>query len=244
MTMELKNYQEDLVLRAIEIALEDHEDLVTDRDFVNDVAAYVLNRVPPRYVMSERGFLRLALEQLEDEPQDRSLANVIELMILVNRGVEVVKGRRSAEPVPRPPRLSEEPDLATGAEYVHNYPQILGTVVDGPSGDPVYGAIVTMHLDGDVAPPADSGWPNPYVTREETRGHFSFWPHATRSDRPELVGALLFTVEHASYAPFRHVEQVATKGGYSPTRTIRGDSILSLPPFVLQPAGDSDGTGS
>ncbi|MFW5738708.1 MAG: late competence development ComFB family protein [Spirochaetota bacterium] len=81
--MRLKNYQEDVVFRAIEIALEDQQDLLSDEAFVNDVAAYVLNRVPPRYVMSERGFLRLALEHTEEADQDRSLANVIELMMLV-----------------------------------------------------------------------------------------------------------------------------------------------------------------
>ncbi|MCK4515693.1 MAG: late competence development ComFB family protein, partial [Spirochaetaceae bacterium] len=63
--MKLKNYQEDVVLRAIDIALEDQSEVVSDPAFVNDVAAYVLNRVPPRYVMSERGFLRLTVEELE-----------------------------------------------------------------------------------------------------------------------------------------------------------------------------------
>ncbi|MFW5745893.1 MAG: late competence development ComFB family protein, partial [Spirochaetota bacterium] len=95
--MRLKNYQEDVVFRAIEIALEDQQDLLSDEAFVNDVAAYVLNRVPPRYVMSERGFLRLALEHTDEADQDRSLANVIELMMLVNRGVDIVGSRRSSE---------------------------------------------------------------------------------------------------------------------------------------------------
>ncbi|MBU8913747.1 MAG: late competence development ComFB family protein, partial [Spirochaetales bacterium] len=127
--MKLKNYQEDVVLRAIDIALEDQPELVSDPAFVNDVAAYVLNRVPPRYVMSERGFLRLTVEQLEEGNGNQSLANIIELMILVNRGIEIVRSRRpssasvasSGSDAPGP----EEPN-----EFVHNYPQFIGRVVD------------------------------------------------------------------------------------------------------------------
>jgi competence protein ComFB len=240
--MELKNYQEDVVLRAIEIALEDQHELRSDRDFVNDVAAYVLNRVPPRYVMSERGFLRLAMEHLDNDGPGESLANVIELMMLVNQGVEIVQGRRSPEAAVAPkPNGSGELGPAAGAEYVHNYPQIIGRVVERESGDPVYGATVTMHLDGDLAPPAAGGWPNPYITREETRGHFSFWPHCTRSESSRLAGQLLFTVAHPRYEPFRHVEQIVTEGSVAATSTIHGDRILSLPTFTVRRNGSMPG---
>ncbi len=235
--MKLKNYQEDVVLRAIEIALEDSPELLEDEVFVNDVAAYVLNRVPPRYVMSERGFLRLALEHSEDEAHSRSLANVIELMILVNQGVELVKSRRDAMPFERAALegaegLAHEEDEPT-VEFVHNYPQIIGRVVDASDGTPVRGARVTMHIDGDVVPPAAPGWQNPYLTSDQTRGHFSFWPRSTRSEREQISGELLFTVEHPEYDSLTVTEQVRTTGDFGPDETIRGDQILSLSPFHL-----------
>jgi len=243
--MKLKNYQEDVVLRAVEIALEDHPDLLGDENFVNDVAAYVLNRVPPRYVMSERGFLRLALEHLGEADQDRSLANVIELMMIVNRGVELVQSRRTTAIVDTASLVSSGGlSTETGVEYVHNYPQILGRVVNASTGEAVYGATVTMYLDGDVVPPAASGWQNPYVTHEQTRGHFSFWPRSTRSEEPELTAELLFTVEHPEYRGFRAVERISTSGDFDPEHTIRGDKIVSLVPFALDadsaPDADAD----
>ena len=247
--MRLKNYQEDVVFRAIEIALEDQPELLSDDAFVNDVAAYVLNRVPPRYVMSERGFLRLALEHSDEANGDRSLANVIELMMLVNRGVEIVGCRRSAVPdesaAPDPTRLTgleggltAEPTL----EYVHNYPQIIGRVVDAESGSPVVDATVTLFIDGDLVPPAAKGWQNPYVTHEQTRGHFSFWPRAAKSDALELHGQMLFTVDHPAYEPFSHAEPVTTHAAFDAARTISGDRIVSLRTFALTPsAGDAGG---
>lgn len=234
--MRLKNYQEDVVLRAIEIALEDQPELLDDEHFVNDVAAYVLNRVPPRYVMSERGFLRLALDHMGEAAQDDSLANVIELMFLVNRGVEIVQKRRTEAPIePRSDGPPDEFELPAGVQYVHNYPQIIGRVIDGTNGEPIYGAVVTMHIDGDRVPPAAAGWQNPYVTREQTRGHFSFWPHATRSEEATLTGELLFTVEHPAYERFSHVERITTEGAFDAEETISGDRIHSLRPFSLEP---------
>ena len=240
--MKLKNYQEDVVLRGIEIALEDKPDLLSDENFVKDVAAYVLNRVPPRYVMSERGFLRLALEHLEEEQQDQSLANVIELMMLVNRGVELVQGRRH-EPSTAVPRVGEGHELPDegAVEYVHNYPQIIGRVVEAETGKPVFRAEVSLSANGDLVPQAARGWQNPYVTREQTRGHFSFWPQAIPSLEPELSLELVFTVEHADYRPYKHVERITTEGSYDAAETIRGDKVLSLQPFVLKRAGGVQG---
>ncbi len=231
--MRLKNYQEDVVLRAVEIALEEQPEQLSDESFVNDVAAYVLNRIPPRYVMSERGFLRLALEHLDDDEHDRSLANVIELMLLVNRGIELVRSRRTEPSISRDAARDEGLAAAPGVEYLHNYPQIIGKIVDSETGEPVFGAKVTMHIDGDLVPPAANGWQNPCVTQEQTRGHFSFWPRSTRSVEQKLSAEVLFTVEHPDYAGFRSVARIETEGEFGPQQTIRGDKIVSLAPFAL-----------
>ncbi|TVQ27511.1 MAG: hypothetical protein EA382_03545 [Spirochaetaceae bacterium] len=231
--MKLKNYQEDVVLRAIEIALEDDQELLRDEDFVNDVAAFVLNRVPPRYVMSERGFLRLALEHADEGQADESLANVIELMMLVNRGVELVRTRRprvKAATVAAPVRVaSDQPELA----LVHNYPQFIGRVVEASTGAPVYGAVVTMTVAGDALPAAHSGWENPYVTHELTRGHFSFWPQGTTHRDEQLDTVFGFSVAHPDFLPFSTSATIATKGAFRHDDTLLGADIVSLPPFMI-----------
>lgn len=249
--MKLKNYQEDVVLRAIEIALEDDAVLLADPDFVNDVAAYVLNRIPPRYVTSERGFLRLALDGSEDAADDRSLANIIELMMLVNRGLDLVrtrrprsKGRGQRDPIAADVALRDSPGFGfrPGMDLVHNYPQMIGRVVHGDTGKPVFGARVSVHIDGDLVPPAQSGWENPYVTREETRGYFSFWPHPSHSDRETFENTLLFTVECDGFEPHSHVEKIVTTGSFEAVEVISGEQVLSLPPFSLVPTGRSRGS--
>lgn len=225
--MKLKNYQEDVVLRAIDIALEEEPILVSDPAFVNDVAAYVLNRIPPRYVMSERGFLRLTVEQLEEGNGNRSLANIIELMILVNRGIDIVRSRRPSQAV----NVDDKPEVPSPDEanvFVHNYPQFIGRVVDDETDEPVYGAVVTLHLDGDQVPPAEPGWSNPYRTHPQTKAFFSFWPHPAKSEHEAAICQILFTVEHPDYESLAHTESITTKGAFERTTAIYGEEVVNL----------------
>jgi len=231
--MELKNYQEDVVLRAIDIALEDQPKLVSDSAFINDVAAYVLNRVPPRYVMSERGFLRLTVEQLEEGDGNRSLANIIELMILVNRGIDIVQSRRPSQNTPAAdegPAAPEEPN-----EFVHNYPQFIGRVVDDVTEQPVFGAVVSLHLDGDLVPPAEPGWSNPYRTHPQTKAFFSFWPHAAKSEHEVAVCQILFSTDHPDYESLAHIESVTTHGAFERTTAIYGEEVVNIGTLRLKP---------
>jgi competence protein ComFB len=230
--MKLKNYQEDVVLRAIDIALEDQPELTADPVFVNDVAAYVLNRIPPRYVMSERGFLRLTVEQLEEGDGNRSLANIIELMILVNRGIEIVQKRRPSGSAPG--REDEDGPGAT-VEFVHNYPQFIGRIADGETGEPVYGAVVTLFMDGDQVPPAEPGWSNPYRTHPQTKAFFSFWPRPATSEHEVAISQMLFTVEHPDYESFAHTESITTRGAFERFTAIYGEEVVNIGTLGLTP---------
>jgi hypothetical protein len=76
------------------------------------------------------------------------------------------------------------------------------------------------------------------VTREQTRGHFSFWPRPGRSAAPASTARLLFTVHHDEFTPFRFEQDVTTEGAFDAVATIRGDQIVSLPAFHLVPAAE------
>lgn len=229
--MRLKNYQEDVVLRAIDIALEDQPALRSDRELVNDVAAYVLNRVPPKYIMSERGFLRLATEGLEHSANGSSLVNIIELMILVNKGVELVCTRR---------RREAPPDLNVATEpngyYVHNYPQLIGRLVSEPTGEPVVGATVTLLADGQPIAPADSGWENPYRTNQSTGGYFSFWPAPFHSAHERETVPVQISVEHPEFDRLVVDRPVDTDGLFHRADQIQSDGIVNLGDLLLAPA--------
>ena len=99
--MDLKNYQEDLVLHVARIVLEDRPDVKESEGLLLDVAAYTLNRLPPRYILSERGFTRLAADHYVEGDNGDSLAGMVEVLLLVNKAVDTIAGRRKPAAAPK-----------------------------------------------------------------------------------------------------------------------------------------------
>ena len=228
--MQLKNYQEDIVLKAIDIALEERPELRGDQSVINDVAAYVLNRVPPRYIMSERGFTRLAAEHLDESSS--SLGSMIGILVLVNEGIELIECRRRPFAANGTRALSVNEEISA----VHNLPQIFGKVIDGENGAAVDGASVRLSIDGRTAEPAQPGWPNPFVTQHSTNGYYSFWPAAVRDDSETHTFTLSVDVDHPAYQPARIETLITTCCEFALQDNITSDGILNLDPVVLQRA--------
>jgi len=231
--VELKNYQEDVVLGLIEILLEDEPEYEKDKHFKYDVAAYTLNRIPPKYFMSERGFTRFADLYLSDEDNPDSFVNLVELSVVINQAIETVKLRRSSNGSGNGVGRGAEP---IEARYIHNFPHIIGKVLDKRTHMPVVDAKVTLFLDGEMADPVGPGWPNPYKTTQPGKGYFSFWPKCLSDSKEELDHSLRVVVEHDSYAPFEFDREFETKGGFERQEIIRNDSIVTLDTCLLEPA--------
>ena len=227
--MQLKNYQEDIVQHVIDIMMEDQPEIETDETFVNDVAAYVLNRIPPKYIMSERGFTRLAAKELIDEEENNNLLDLVQLMMFVSKGMDIVKDRR------RPEKsqygydglLSSVQDV-TSHNFLHNFPQFIGRVIDNSSGKPIYNARVTQFVDGVKAIPAEPGWMNPYYTNTATNGVYSFWPKAIKDTSEIKRCKIKITIEHEDYKPFSIEKQISIKGAFRVLNFIQGDEIVNL----------------
>jgi hypothetical protein len=236
--MQLKNYQEDVVMHVIDVALENSPDLRSDITFVNDVAAYVLNRVPPKYIMSERGFTRfVSLHFLNDENgTDSGLVNLLELMAIVNRGIDMVKERRKTV-IPSGSYSyfrTTIPDIKN-IEYMHNFPQFIGRVKDSDSKKPVNNACVTLFIDGLKAQPAEPGWINPYYTTELTKGAYSFWPRAIKNTAKSKRSKVTITIEHKDYKPVNLMHEITTDGVFRVYNYIHGTSIVNLGTSFLAP---------
>ncbi len=228
--MKLKNYQEDMVLQAISIALENRPELLNDEIVVNDIAAFVLNRLPPRYIMSERGFTRLVSEEEDPTDERRDVATMVQLLVLVNRGIELVENRR------RRPGGGDQGELDPKHEVlpVLNFPQIVGKVVDGEDLQAVANATVTLYIDGKIAEPAEPGWPNPFRTSLATRGYYSFWPrHLRREEAPAAHDGRII-VEHPDYATVEEAFSVPSREDFAVRDTIDHDSVLRVEPVEVQ----------
>ena len=230
--MDLKNYQEDVVLGMIDILLEDEPDFQRDQQFKYDIAAYTLNRIPPKYFMSERGFTRFADLYLTDEDNPDGFANLVELSVIINQAIDTVKLRRSSK-VNEPPATEEPTEPA--AEYIHNFPHIIGKALDVKTRVPVCGATVSLFIDGNLVNSAGPGWPNPCRTTELGKGYFSFWPKHILHRNTNLAHSFGIKIEAETYSTCEIQLDVSTAGEFERRETVRSESIVSLDACLLEP---------
>jgi len=236
--MRLKNYNEDLVLETVKIVLNDRKDIHPTRSFVLDVAAYALNRIPPKYITSERGFTHEFLQSGEISGDDgERLLSVIELITLVNRAVELVaRRRRAAGPVRAPrakPAVALE-DVPLHLTYFYNMPHIFGRIVDSGDGKPVIAAEATLWINDKVSLPAEAGWRNPYTTNEQTKGYFSFWPQVEMGESESMRIEMRIDFCHEKYRPFELHKSMKVPGEFFVHDYIRGDKLVDLGTLSLE----------
>jgi hypothetical protein len=231
--MNLKNYQEDLVLYVADLVLKDRPDIKPSEALLHDVAAYVLNRLPPRYVRSERGFTRLAADQWVEADNEEGLRSLVEVLLLVNRAIDVVKNRRrSGAAASSLVTVREEEPLEPGA-YWHNLPYLIGRVRDGATGKPVLDAQVQVRLNGQIATPADPGWLNPMRTNAATKGFFSFLPRPVLSRSKSRHQKLEVRIEHPAWEPIVQRRTLSTQGELLTYQYVQPDRILDLGQIAL-----------
>ena len=227
--MKLKNYQEDLVLNMIDIILDDHPEMKNDKSFIFDVAAYTLNRLPPKYIMGERGFTRFASSHLADSENGETMINFIEPIIIINRAIDIVKNRRKNG---KSTSINQSADLfiteTIGETYFHNFPHFIGRVLDSETHQPVNDALITLYINGDKALPCEEGWLNPYFTHNATKGFFSFWPKALESTNPKIKFKTRIAIEHPEYQNYSVERGIETKGSFFVHDYIQKDAIIHL----------------
>lgn len=241
----MKNYQEDIVLNVLDIVLNERDDIEADDSFKYDVAAFALNRLPPKYLMGERGFARFAAEHMTDDLDRQGLFDMARVLMVVNTGVDVVLNRRRSnggykqesdaevQELYRTPEAMEAP--ANTSAYWHNLPQVFGRVIATDTGAPLPEATVTFYIDDKKAEPAEPGWDNPSRTLDATKGFYCFWPMPVRKPEERLETTLAIAIEHDGFKPARIEKTVVTDGSYEIRRILDDESVLQMGTTGLEP---------
>lgn len=149
-----------------------------------DAINYVLNRVPPKYVVSGRGVTHA--KDVMDDPQVKADIDALGL-----EGIRIVNS--SKRPFHSSPR--KECVVENSGEPVFNFPTIQGSVLEGNTFEPLIGASVTLKHDGKLVPMADATWVNPINTYASTKGTYNFWPKPVTADKIEETKKFHFTIE-------------------------------------------------
>jgi competence protein ComFB len=162
--MPVNNLMKDIVISTLDEVLKKEAPKDVSSASRDDIIAYVLNRVPPKYVTSERGFLYSILDA-RYKVQDR-----IDVLFLIYEAIYKILNRRDPAVAAR---------VMTLPESTAYLPHIVGQVLEESSLSVIPDVEVTLMFGHAPAAMVDSDWENPYRTNVATKGHYHFWPKCT-----------------------------------------------------------------
>lgn len=158
--MEYFNLMELVVRDTVDEILGRDESLKSIKFQRNDIIAYVLNRIAPKYVTSERGIIHTRIEN-RIKFQEHS-----DILFLTYEGIDLFLKRRGSE---------------TGAAHpvdtrTNLLPYLIGEVLEESTLATIPGLRVTLLHGESEAILMEDGWKNPYEITKATRGYYHFWP--------------------------------------------------------------------
>lgn len=153
--MALSNLMEEIVMNIANEIAEKEGSPEINRD---DIVAYVLNRIAPQYVTSERGILH---GQIASKYKIQQKADII---LYIYEALDVINKRRGS---------ISSVDGASASNIIKHF---IGELAESESLSPVADVKVTLLFNGQPAKMVNSSWTNPYVTNIATKGYYHFWP--------------------------------------------------------------------
>jgi len=162
-----------------------------------DVICYVLNRVPPMYVVSGRG-----IAHSESVDYQSKLQQLADITRLVKEGMESVASRSRSR--------AEGTFGPDHSGPFFNFPSIIGRMFNGVNFEPVHDVTVGLYRDGQLVKVIDPNWQNPYRLVVNTAGTYLFWPHPLSAQPGETSRGFEFEVrvDEPEYEPLRYVFSV------------------------------------
>lgn len=188
--MDVHNVMEDIVKLAVNTLYEQVKEdgakwLSCDCENCRlDTVNYVLNRIPPKYVVSGRGVTH-ATKDLES-PQVQA-----DIKALAMEGMRIVNSTKRPFHTNNP----AENKIQANASPVFNFYTFTGNILDGNTFEPIPEASIMLKFDGKPAEMIDKTWPNPYHSVKSTNGTYSFWVKSIPAEEAGITKNFHFALE-------------------------------------------------
>lgn len=147
-----------------------------------DTISYVLNRIPPKYIVSERGMTH-ANQALND------------LQLKADLDVVILEGIRTVNSTKRPYHTENIKKEEENPSPAFNFPLFTGTILDGSTFNPITNATVVLKFNGKPVRMIDSTWTNPCKTFKSTNGTYSFFAKSIDAKAENETKKFTFGIE-------------------------------------------------
>jgi competence protein ComFB len=239
--MEIHNVSEDIVFHSVQnifaaVKKEGNpNDLCLCEQCRLDTICYTLNRIMPRYIVSNRGMTRMDQDWTARQQTEADIAT------LIYKGLRLVNHNQRPT-APHDGVTSDDKTLTQPAFYI---PTIIGRLFDGETFAPLAGVTVELRNDGEIVSMQNHNWQNPFTLVANTPGAYSFWPAPVPAEAMDLHRTFEFSlkIESPQYETMTHFFKVPTVSTIQALYSNSMDRTFKLPDLYLFPPGEAEQNG-
>ena len=239
--MDIHNTNEDIVFLAVQNIFDEIQDSGNPENFCLcyqcriDTICYTLNRIEPRYIVSNRGFTRLEATSIKSQQIEADITS------LIYKGIRLVNHNQR-------PTAPHDGTIITVAKInapVFDIPTIAGRIFDGISFEPITGVDVELYCDGELVPMRNNNWQNPFTMVPSTPGAFSFWPAPIAADNTDISKEFSYSlrVNSPDYEVLIHFFRISSISKFHTPHSYTLNRTFKLPDLYIFPPGEAEQNG-
>jgi competence protein ComFB len=238
--MEIHNISEDIVLTTVQTIFNslqekgNAENLCLCNQCKLDTICYVLSRIEPHYIVSNRGISRIEQDWANRQQKEADVAAL------------VYKGMRQVNHNLRPTSLHDQTETdKVSSDPAFDIPTVIGRLFDGNTFSPLVGVSVELRCGSEIAPMRNSNWQNPFTLCEHTPGSYSFWPAPIPAEALDVHKVIAYSlkVESPQYETLIHYFKIPSVSSIPVPHSSLVDSTFKLPDLYLFPPGEAELNG-
>jgi len=236
--MDIHNTNEDIVFLAVQKIFDEIQDSGNPENFCLcyqcriDTICYTLNRIEPRYIVSNRGFTRIESTSIQNQQVEADITS------LIYKGIRLVNHNQR----PTAPHDGTVNSTAKINVPVFDIPTIAGRIFNGISFEPIVGIDVSLYCGGELVAMRNNNWQNPYTMVSSTPGAFSFWPAPVPADNTDISKEFTYSlrVNSPDYETLVHFFNISSISKFHTPHSYTLNRTFKLPDLYIFPPGEAE----
>ena len=200
-----------------------------------DLACYVLNRVPPQYIVSHRGASNTQIKGTKRQQHAADIATLIqEGLKRINENLHLHTHYQE-----------ERMDGSDSGLPVFNVPTIVGRIFNGNNFTPLSDVDVELLRDGELVKMKDGNWQNPCHIVSNLEGNYSFWPATVKASDVDNHEIFQYTIRVSAqgFETITHFLKIPVKSEIQQANSFALDRTFKLPDLYMFPQGEAEKNG-
>lgn len=185
-----------------------------------DTATYVLNRIPPKYIVSGRG-----MNHNVSSTDAQQKADMDSLIFEAMRIVSSVQRPFHAQ--------NNEEDSKDEIGEFYNFPTFIGSVFDGDTFEPLENANITLKMNDEIAPMLDHTWTNPCTTTKSTKATYSFWVKPQQAKDKSCIYKFTLEIRADGYDTITYAFEIPVMKEYRAKKSLNSTYSLKIQDLFL-----------